>query len=155
MKKLLAKLWRSLGLSKHLQLFVMRFTQDRFLVGVTGIFFNERNEVLVFKHTYRKIAWSLPGGYMKAKEHPIEGIEREITEESGFSVSVDDQLKIRTDRETSRLEICFVGTFIGGQFKESAEVSDAQFFSFENLPVIARSQLLFIEEALRNRKEKK
>lgn len=90
---------------------------------------------------------------MKAKEHPIEGIEREVMEESGLSVSVDDQLKIRTDRETSRLDICFVGTYIGGQFKESAEVSEAEFFAFENLPDIARSQLLFIEEALRDRKE--
>lgn len=96
--------------------------------------------------------WSLPGGYMKAKEHPIEGIEREIMEESGLSVSVDDQLKIRTDRETSRLDICFVGSYIGGMFKESAEVSEADFFAFENLPDIARSQLLFIEEALRDRK---
>lgn len=89
---------------------------------------------------------------MKAKEHPIEGIEREIMEESGLSVSVDDQLKIRTDRDSSRLDICFVGTFIGGVFKESAEVSAYGFFAFEDLPIIARSQLLFIEEALRNRK---
>lgn len=132
----------------------MRLFQDQFLVGVSGIFFNEKDEVLLFKHTYRQVMWSLPGGYMKAKEHPIEGIEREIMEESGLTVSVEDQLKIRTDRQSSRLDICFVGRFIGGQFHESAEVSDAQFFAFENIPVISRSQLLFIEQALKARKRK-
>lgn len=130
----------------------MRVLQDQFLIGVTGIIFNEKNEVLLLKHTYRQIPWSLPGGYMKGKEHPSEGLEREIKEESGFIVSVDDQLKIRTDRASSRLDICLIGKYIGGEFKKSAEVSEGGFFSFENLPIISRNQLLFIQEALNLKK---
>lgn len=130
----------------------MRISQDQFLIGVTGIIFNEKNEVLLLKHTYRQTAWSLPGGYMKGKEHPAEGLEREIKEESGFTVSVDEQLKIRTDRESSRLDICLIGTYIGGEFKKNAEVSEGGFFSFENLPIISRNQLLFIQEALNLKK---
>lgn len=130
----------------------MRVLQDQFLIGVTGIIFNEKDEVLLLKHTYRQIQWSLPGGYMKGKEHPSEGLEREIKEESGFIVSVDDQLKIRTDRASSRLDICLIGKYIGGEFKKSAEVSEGGFFSFENLPIISRNQLLFIQEALNLKK---
>src|SRR5471030_2395942 len=114
MRNPLATLWRKLGLSKNLQLKVMGLIQDKFLVGVTGIIFNDKNEVLLVKHTYRGNSWSLPGGYLKGKEHPKEGLEREIKEETSLIVSADTRMKIRTDRETARLDITYTGLFIGG-----------------------------------------
>lgn len=148
MKTLLAKTWRALSLPKVLQLLIMRVFQDQFLVGVTGIIFNPKNEVLLFKHTYRQTRWSLPGGYIKSKEHPFEALEREILEESGLVVSAEEQLKIRTDRETSRLDVTVRGIYIGGEFKPTHEVSEFGFFAFENLPQISRIQLLLIESSL-------
>ena len=131
----------------------MRIFQDQFLIGVTGLIFNEKNEVLLFKHTYRQTAWSLPGGYSKSKEHPFESLEREIAEESGFIVSADEQLRIRTDRDTSRLDVTVVGRFIGGDFKPSREVSDFGFYTLDNLPKISKSQLILIEHTLRERQK--
>ena len=128
MKSFLAKVWKLLNMPKGVQLFFMRFFQNQFLVGVTGIIFNEKQEVLLFKHTYRQHSWSLPGGYMKSGEHPAETIEREIKEESGFVVSVDESLKTRTDRTSSRLDMCYIGVFIGGEFTKSEEVSEYGFF---------------------------
>jgi 8-oxo-dGTP diphosphatase len=148
-KRLAARIWKLLRLPKGLQLFIMRFLQDQFLIGVTGIFFNAKNEILVFKHTYRQTVWSLPGGYLKGREHPAEGLEREIMEESGLVVSADHQLKTRTDRQAARLDLCYVGTFIGGEFKPSTEVIEYGFFSFENLPLISKTQLLLIQLALK------
>lgn len=139
MKLFFAKLWRVLGLPKNIQLFVMRLLQDQFLIGVTGIFFNEKQEILIFEHSYRQVSWSLPGGYLKAGEHPTEGLEREIKEESGFIVSADEKLKTRTDRSSARLDMCYVGKFIGGDFSPSAEVTSYGFFSFENLPLIPKN----------------
>lgn len=107
MKSLLAKLWRLLKLPKNIQLNIMKLTQDQFLIGTTGIVFNSKNEILLFKHTYRQNMWSLPGGYMQKTEHPSEGLEREIEEESGLIVSIDEEIKIRTDRETVRLDIAY------------------------------------------------
>jgi len=152
MNSLLVKIWRALKLPKNFQLSIMRQTQDQFLVGVTGIIFNKKHEVLLLKHSYRQTAWSLPGGYMKAKEHPKEALEREIREESGYVVSADEQLKLRTDRDTARLDICLIGTYIGGDFVKSAEVVEAGFFTFENLPHISKNQLLLIEQALKQKK---
>ena len=149
MKSILAKIWKALRLPKGLQLFVMRFTQDQFLVGVTGVIFNEKNEVLLFKHRYRSHAWSLPGGYLKGGEHPREGLEREIKEESGFVVSVDESLKTRTDREEARLDMCYIGVFIGGEFKPTAEVSEFGFFSQEKLPLLRKNQIFLIDEAIK------
>lgn len=129
----------------------MRFFQNQFLVGATGIIFNEKNQILLFKHTYRQHSWSLPGGYLKAGEHPAEALEREIKEESGLVVSVDDQLKTRTDRDGARLDMCYIGLFIGGEFTPSQEVSECGFFSVENMPLLRSNQVFLIEEAIQQK----
>lgn len=151
MKPLLAKVWKLLNMPKGVQLFFMRFFQNQFLVGLTGIIFNDKNEVLLFKHTYRQHSWSLPGGYLKAGEHPREALEREIKEESGFVVSVDESLKTRTDRESSRLDMCYIGVFIGGEFIKSEEVSEFGFFSQDKMPLLRSNQVFLIEEALQQK----
>lgn len=144
-------MWKKLNFSKNFQLNIVRMFQDQFLVGVTGLIFNEKNEVLLFKHTYRQTSWSLPGGYMNGKEHPKEALAREIMEESGFTVSIDWRMKVRTDRDTARLDISYIGTYIGGAFVPSKEVSEARFCSMENLPPIRRNQLFLIENAMDQR----
>ena len=151
MKTFLAKLWKALHLPKGLQLLAMRFLQDQFLVGVTGIIFNDKNEVLLFKHVYRSHAWSLPGGYLKSGEHPREALEREIKEESGLVVSVDESLKTRTDRDTARLDMCYIGVLIGGDFTPTHEVSEYGFFKQDKFPLLRRNQLFLIDEALKQR----
>jgi len=151
MKTFLAKIYRALHLPKDLQLLVMRFFQDQFLVGVTGIIFNDKNEILLFRHTYRAHAWSLPGGYLKSGEHPAEALEREIKEESGFVVSVDDSLKTRTDRDSARLDMCYTGILIGGDFTPTHEVSEYGFFTQDKLPLLRQNQVFLIDEALKQR----
>lgn len=149
MKTLFAKLYKFLRLPKKLQLVFMRVLQDTFLIGVTGIIFNDKGEILLFKHSYRAHSWSLPGGYLKAGEHPREGLEREIKEESGLVVSVDSQLKTRTDREMAHLDICCIGVLIGGDFVPSAEVTEYGFFAQDALPLLRSNQVFLIDEAMR------
>ena len=132
----------------------MRLTQTRFLIGVTGIIFNDRKEILLFKHTYRSHAWSLPGGFLESGEHPRESLEREIKEEAGFVVSIDNSLKTRTDRDSARLDLCYTGIFIGGDFTPSHEVSEFGFFSLDNLPLLRKNQLFLIDLATKTYKKK-
>lgn len=147
MPSFLAKLWKLLKLPKQVQLFVMRLTQDQFLIGVTGVIFDQQGKILLLKHTYRQQDWSLPGGYIKAKEHPGEALEREVKEESNLVISADEELKVSTDRESARIELCYLGTYIGGNFKRSTEVSEAKLFEFEKLPLLSKKQLFLIQQA--------
>lgn len=150
MNELLIKLWKLLSFPKRFQIALMRVIQDEFLVGLTGIILNEKNEILVVNHKYRDgdSYWSLQGGYSKGKEHPREGLAREIEEETGLIVRVTRELKIRTDRETARLDISLLGHLVGGKFRPSAEVSEAKFCKFDDLPLLRQSQLVLIQKVL-------
>lgn len=152
MKSLLAKLWKALRLPKGIQLFLMRFLEDQFLIGLTGIIFNDKNEILLFKHSYRSHSWSLPGGYLKSGEHPREALEREIKEEAGLVVSIDESMKTRTDRHRALLDMCYTGVLIGGDFKPSHEVTKYGFFSPDQLPLLRKNQVFLIDEALKQRR---
>jgi ADP-ribose pyrophosphatase YjhB (NUDIX family) len=117
----------------------MRMFNDQFLVGVTGIFLNEDDEVLLFKHTYRNgHRWSLPGGYIKAREHPREGLEREVKEESGMIVSADERLKLRTDRETARFDITYVGKYMGENLLLQKRFLRESFFLLKNFQIFQK-----------------
>jgi ADP-ribose pyrophosphatase YjhB (NUDIX family) len=95
----------------------------------------------------------LPGGYLERGEHPRESLEREIKEESGLVVSIDDSLKTRTDRDYARLDLCYTGVFIGGDFIESHEVSESGFFTLDNLPLLRKNQLFLIDLAIQANKQ--
>lgn len=88
---------------------------------------------------------------MKAGEHPREALEREIKEESHLVVSIDDPLKTRTDRDSARLDMCYTGVFIGGDFVPSHEVVEYGFFSQGTLPLLRKNQVFLIDEALKQR----
>lgn len=152
MYAILLKIWSKLKISVNFKVWIMGIINDQFLIGVTGIFFNDKNEILLVKHSYRgDDNWSLPGGYIKKGEHPKEGLEREIDEETGYIVSADTRLKIRTDRNNARLDITYAGQFMGGNYKPSKEILDAKFFEFENLPNLPVDQLVFVDKALKLR----
>ncbi|MEK7166385.1 MAG: NUDIX hydrolase [Patescibacteria group bacterium] len=138
---------------KQLQLLLVRLTHDEFLISVVGVTFNDQDEVLLLKHTYRDPPWGLPCGYINAREHPKEALEREIKEETGLVISVDRRMKIRTDRDTARLEIVYLATFIGGDFQPSDEVEAVQFFEFDQLPLLTNKQLFLINKSFEIRRQ--
>lgn len=148
MKRLLAKVWKLLNFPPKVQVKILRLFQDSYLVGVTGIIFNKQNQILLVKHTYRGSGWSLPGGYINAHEHPRQALEREIFEETGFTVSADTRIRIKTHLETTRIDITYIGTFIGGEFKQCAEVSEAAFFAFDELPKLTSDHIVIINHAI-------
>jgi len=113
---------------------------DKFLIGVTGVIFNADKKVLLVKHSYRRVPWSLPGGFLQAGEHPKKGLEREIYEETNFKVQVEKIILTQHDKDAAKLDMCYIGTYIDGEFKKSNEVISSGFFSREKLPPLIDDQ---------------
>jgi ADP-ribose pyrophosphatase YjhB (NUDIX family) len=114
---------------------IKRLLLPKFLVGATAVVLDDAERVLLFQHTYRdSYSWGLPGGWLKAGEAPEDAVEREIFEESGYRIKALHPLVIGGDREMNHLDLIFLCDFLGGEFRPSAEVSAAGFFSAAELP---------------------
>ncbi|MCS6834736.1 MAG: NUDIX hydrolase [Anaerolineae bacterium] len=69
--------------------YVYRRFQRRYSVGVVGVLWNERGEVLLVEHVFHpQIPWGLPGGWIGADEDPSYAVCRELKEELGLDVEV-------------------------------------------------------------------
>ncbi len=107
----------------------------KFLVGAMAVVLDADGRVLLFRHTYRSdYPWGIPGGWLRVGEDPIDGVEREIYEESGFRIRALHPLVVGGDKSLRRLDLIFLCVLEGGTFRASAEVSDAAFFALDELP---------------------
>lgn len=132
-KPWLLRLWRRLPL--WLQGRIERLLLPKYLVGAMAVVIDGKDRILLFRHTYRvDYPWGIPGGWLKAGEEPTDAVEREISEESGYRIKALHPLVIGGDKALRRLDLMFLCTLDGGEFRSSPEVSDAGFFSLDELP---------------------
>ncbi|GAB4500304.1 MAG: hypothetical protein OHK003_19980 [Anaerolineales bacterium] len=141
MIKSLMNLWRLLPMWVHV--LVTRLTQPKFNAGVSALVFDEQGRVLLFKHTYRKYEWGIPGGALEYGEQPIEAVMREFHEETGMRIEVKRLLRVASAREFPHLGITYLCKITGGEFKSSHEILEMKYFDVNNLPM-----MLFAEKDL-------
>jgi ADP-ribose pyrophosphatase YjhB (NUDIX family) len=123
----------------------------KFVTTVAAVVRNERGEVLLFHHTYRKqYPWGLPGGLLERSEEPALAIAREILEESGLVVRVLCPLQVTRDARYARLDIIYLAEVVSGAFRPSLEVSEAGFFPLDALPHLTIDTRELIRSALRS-----
>jgi 8-oxo-dGTP diphosphatase len=141
MLKPLFRLWRTLPMWVHVV--VTRLTQPKFNAGVSALVFDEQGKVLLFKHTYRKFEWGIPGGVLEYKEQPSEAMIREFYEETGMRIEITKLLKVVSAKEFPHLSIVYLCKIIGGEFNPSHEISEMEYFDINDLPM-----MLFTEKDL-------
>lgn len=134
MNKTLFRLWRLLPMWVHV--LVTRLVQPKFNAGVSSLIFDEQGRVLLFKHTYRKYEWGIPGGALEYKEQPIEAVAREFQEEAGMQIEVIRLLRVASAWEFPHLSITYLCKIIGGEFKPSHEISEMKYFDVNDLPMM-------------------
>ncbi|MBU0636391.1 NUDIX domain-containing protein [Candidatus Micrarchaeota archaeon] len=84
-----------------------------FRLAAKGFILNENKKLLVVKrsnYTKQKPGiWELPGGRLEPGENPINGVQREIKEETGLEINVLEPISVRhfkrVDKQTVTLLI--------------------------------------------------
>lgn len=119
--------------------------------GVRVILFNDKDELLLVKHIVSKEKrefWILPGGGLEKDEYSYEGAIREMKEETGLDVEIDDLIYHVEEKCEGGLRCTnyFTAHKTGGElilgldpeFDELNQVlSDIQYFSREAIQSLA------------------
>ena len=130
--KYLLKIWRVLPLG--IQVILSRIIRPLFQVFAAGVIFNQDNKILLVKSTYQRFhPWGLPGGSLDYGESPEDAVKREVWEETGLIVEIKRFLLVKT-WSPDRVGMYFLCEITGGEIHPTDEVSEADYFSLDDLP---------------------
>ena len=106
--------------------------------AVAAILLKEK-EVLLVKRKYDPKAgdWCLPAGFMEWKEHPSQTAVRELKEETGLDVSLDELFNVYSgddDPRTNAVLILYLAHETGGRLEAADDALEARYFRFDQLP---------------------
>lgn len=137
----LLRVWRLFPLWVHI--LAAKIVRPKFLMAVSALVFDAQGRVLLFKHTYRKLAWGIPAGGLEFGEQPRDAIMREFFEETGITVAVERLLLADSARAFRHVSLVYLCSIASGEFRPSYEISEMRYFDVNDLP-----QMLFDEKTL-------
>ena len=91
--------------------------------------------------------WDIPGGFLEEGEHPLDGLRRELREETGLEVEPLEFLGIWIDRyggdssAEATLNLYWTARVTGGEAAPADDVDDLRWFERAELP--GRDELAF------------
>ena len=100
--------------------------ENEYILGIQLIILNSNNEILITKRSNTKKVlpgkWECNGGAIAAGETPIEGLEREISEELGIDLDINKIIFYKTviDDEKHNIKDIFI-------YKDDIDISNLKF----------------------------
>lgn len=91
--------------------------------------------------------WDIPGGFLEEGEHPLDGLRRELREETGLEVEPLEFLGAWMDRyggdstAEATLNLYWTARALGGEPRAADDVDDLRWFAPDELP--AAEELAF------------
>ncbi|MFC1788003.1 NUDIX domain-containing protein [Patescibacteria group bacterium] len=105
-----------------------------------ALFLNERKEVLIVHPSYKK-DWEIPGGIVELNESPKAACEREIHEELGLVIKIEDLLCIDhsfTEENVENLQFVFFGGILSQDQINDIVLPDKELNSLEFIPFVTK-----------------
>ena len=109
----------------HLVQFLWRrLRQPWITVGTLGAVFDDQGRLLIVEHVFHPgCPWGLPGGWMNRDEDPAETIRRELHEETGLKVTIEQILIVqRTPELRAHLDVAILCRAVSGPVTLSSEL---------------------------------
>jgi len=84
--------------------------------------------------------WDIPGGFLEEGEHPLDGLRRELREETGLEVEPLEFVGVWMDRyggdstAEATLNMYWTARVVGGEPEAADDVSELGWFGAEELP---------------------
>jgi 8-oxo-dGTP diphosphatase len=82
-------------------------------------------------------AWDIPGGFLEPWELPAEAAVREVREETGLDVRIQNLLTIVVDTYAQReytLNLYYLTQIVGGVLQPADDLADVRWFGPDELP---------------------
>jgi ADP-ribose pyrophosphatase YjhB (NUDIX family) len=118
----------------------------RIVLGVAAVIWNAEGNMLLIRRAKepRKGQWSLPGGKLEFGETLIEGVRREVREETGLEVEIlglVDVAETIRDASVGAADDHFVlidygARVISGTAEAASDAAEARWFSVEELDAL-------------------
>ena len=106
----------------------------KFSLGAFAIIFDSDRKVLLCHRTDMD-AWNLPGGGVESGELPMEGVIREVKEETGLTVEIERLAGIYGKSDKDKLAFSFVCRVVSGSIQSTDEADECCYFAIGNFPV--------------------
>ena len=124
-------------LGERWQLRIVHLVAPTFSVGALAVVRRDDGALLLVRHTYRR-HWGVPGGLVKAGEHPADTAVREAREEVGVSIEVTGEPAVVVDPPTRRVDVIFPARLRAASAADptpsSVEIAEATWHPADRLP---------------------
>jgi 8-oxo-dGTP pyrophosphatase MutT (NUDIX family) len=146
-RRLLLRVWRDVPFPGWMRQLFLRVLNPSVMIGAMALIQDECGRVLVVEHTYRRhVPWGLPGGWLKTAESPEAGLKREVMEETGLHVSVQELLA--ADFWTgSQFDLLYRCRVESGSYRPSDETGLHRWAFPRELPELLPNQWALLRKA--------
>lgn len=103
-----------------------------FRIGVFALIFHEGH--ILLGHRRDVDWWNLPGGGMEVGETVDEALRREVREETGLDVEVEQLVGVYSKPQKQEVVLTFRCRVIGGTLQATAETRESRYFAPDALP---------------------